>query len=161
MTTLTGHFEGDDVLQQPSILGLFGECVWAQSEFVLLHSGDSKGSSQTISTVAHRFRRGELGHSRKLHTHTHTHHIMKGCMGEKVTFQGWLSWCVYLRSKVSHSDASDQAQPLAQGLGLVERQHGLSHLTAVTDRNVRHELHSSRHDCVTLTSSNQTNSCGQ
>lgn len=70
--TLTGHAEGDDVLQQPSILGLFSECVRAQSKLILLYSGDSKGSSQTISTVAHRFRRGELGHGRKLHTHTHT-----------------------------------------------------------------------------------------
>lgn len=80
---------------------------------------------------------------------------------KKVTFQGWLSRSVYLWSKVSHSDASDQAQPLAEALGLVERQHSLPHLTAVTDWNVRHELHSSRHDCVTLTSSNQTNSYGR
>lgn len=71
-TRLTGDFEGEDVLQQPSVLGLFGECVWAQSVLVLLHSGDSEGSSQTISTVAHRFRRGELSHGRKLHTHIHT-----------------------------------------------------------------------------------------
>lgn len=68
---------------------------------------------------------------------------------------------MYLRSKVSHPDAPDQAQPLAQGLGLVERQHGLPHLTAVTDRNVRHELHSSRHHRVTLASGDQADSCGR
>lgn len=63
----TWHFEGDDILQQTIILGLFGESVWPQSELILLHSGDSKRSSQTISAVAHRFSCGELRHSRKLH----------------------------------------------------------------------------------------------
>lgn len=64
----TWHLEGDDILQQTIILGLFSESVRSQSELILLHSGDPECSSQTISTVAHRFSCGELSHGRKLST---------------------------------------------------------------------------------------------
>lgn len=65
---------------------------------------------------------------------------------------------LYLWGKVCQPDTSNQTEPLAKGLGFVERQHSLPHLTAVTDRHVGHELHPSCHNCITLTSSNQTNS---
>lgn len=57
-----------------------------------------------------------------------------------------------------HPDAAYQTQPLAEGLRLVEGQHGLPHLTAMADRNIRHELHSSGNHRVTLACSNQTDS---
>ena len=63
---------------------------------------------------------------------------------------------MYLWGKVCHPNAADQTELGAEGLCLVEGQHGLPHLTAVTDRNVGHELHPSCHDCITLACSNQT-----
>lgn len=55
-------------------------------------------------------------------------------------------------------ETANQTDPLAQGLCLAEGQHGFPHLTAVADRNVRHELHPSSHNSITLASSNETNS---
>lgn len=63
---------------------------------------------------------------------------------------------IYLWGKVCHPNAADQTELGAEGLCLVEGQHGLPHLTAVTDRNVGHELHPSCHNSVTLACSNQT-----
>lgn len=74
--------------------------------------------------------------------------------GKQINVYILMGRSLYLWSKVSHPNASHEAQPLAERLGLVERKHGLSHLAAVTDRNIRHEFHSSCHDCITLTSSN-------
>lgn len=64
----------------------------------------------------------------------------------------------HLWGEVRQPETANQAELLAEGLRLVERQHGLPHLAAVTDRNVRHELHSSGHHGVTLASSDQANS---
>ncbi|TNN48875.1 hypothetical protein EYF80_040951 [Liparis tanakae] len=47
-------------------------------------------------------------------------------------------------------------EPLAEGLRPAEGQHGLPHLTAMADRNIRHELHPSCNDGVALACSNQT-----
>lgn len=57
---------------------------------------------------------------------------------------------MYLWGQVCHPDAANQAEPLAKCLCLVEGQHGLPHLTAVTDRHIGHELHPSSHNGVTL-----------
>lgn len=64
----------------------------------------------------------------------------------------------YLWSKVCQPQTTNQTDPLAQGLSLVEGKHGFPHLTAVADRNVRHEFHPSCHNSITLASSNETNS---
>lgn len=61
---------------------------------------------------------------------------------------------IYLWGEVCQPDAANQTEPLAEGLCLVEGQHGLPHLTAVTDGNVGHELHPSCHNRVTLACSN-------
>lgn len=63
---LTWHFEGDHILQQAGILGLFRQCVRSYSKLVLIKPGDPESCSQPVSTVAHGFGCGELGHSRKL-----------------------------------------------------------------------------------------------
>lgn len=68
-----------------------------------------------------------------------------------------VGWGFYLRGEVCQPDATDQTQPLTQSLGLVEGQHGLPHLAAVADWNVRHEFHPSGHNGVTLASGNQAN----
>lgn len=65
---------------------------------------------------------------------------------------------MHLWGEVRQPETANQTELLAEGLCLVERQHGLSHLAAVTDRNIRHELHPSGHNSVTLASSNQANS---
>lgn len=62
---------------------------------------------------------------------------------------------VYLWGEVRQPDGADQTEPLAQSLGLVEGQHGLPHLAAVADGNVRHEFHPSGHHGVTLAGGNQ------
>lgn len=164
----TRHFEGADVLQQTGVLGLFGQSVWSQSKLILLHSGDPKCSSQTISTVAHRFSCGELSHSRKLHTHNkHTSKIQEKNMKNQISTNwkwcdSWRFWVnMYLWGEMCHPDAANQTEPLAEGLCLVEGQHGLPHLTAVTDRNVGHELHPSCHNRVALACSDQTSSWRQ
>lgn len=61
----------------------------------------------------------------------------------------------YLRGEVRQPDAADQTQPLTQSLGFVQGQHGLPHLAAVADWNVRHEFHPSGHNGVTLAGGNQ------
>ena len=70
------------------------------------------------------------------------------------------SECVYLWGEVGHADAPDQAQPLAQRLGLVQGQHGLAHLATVADGDVRHELHAPSHNGVTLARRDQTHAWG-
>lgn len=62
---------------------------------------------------------------------------------------------LYLRGEVRQPDAADETQPLTQSLGLVKGQHGLPHLAAVADRNVRHEFHPSSNNGVTLAGGNQ------
>lgn len=78
-------------------------------------------------------------------------HVRQTKWGEVV------GWGFYLRGEVCEPDATDQTQPLTQSLGLVEGQHGLPHLAAVADWNVRHEFHPSGHNGVTLAGGNQAN----
>lgn len=94
-------------------------------------------------------------------THTHTHTYDQGLQEELVTGDSWRLKVnrIYLWGEVRQPDAADQTEPLAEGLCLVEGQHGLPHLTAVTDWNIGHELHPSRHNSVTLACGNQTNGC--
>lgn len=49
--------------------------MWPDSKLILLQSGDSESSSQTIGTVAHSFGCRELSYSRKLQTHIHRQRI--------------------------------------------------------------------------------------
>lgn len=77
---------------------------------------------------------------------------------EKNSTRGTFNRSTHLWGEVRQPDTTNQTEPLAEGLGLVEGQHGLPHFTAVTDRNIRHELHPSCHHSITLASSNQTNS---
>ena len=66
--------------------------------------------------------------------------------------------CTHLwRESSRRQHLTDDLQASGHGLGLVQGQHQRAHFAAMTDGDIRHELHPSSDHCITLTTSDQAN----